>query len=55
MCSQAPIERLKINKKVWSQFVCQVGGCGKTQTETKRYDTPHLVDMGYMHTKCIAT
>lgn len=40
-----------IRFKRGADFVYPSDGCGKTNNNDKRYDTPHLIDMGYRRTK----
>lgn len=47
-----------IIKKIWNviqfkrgaDFVYRMEGCGEPESD-KRYNTPHLIDMGYRRTK----
>ena len=42
---------LVVKRKCGADFVYPSDGCGKTNNNDKRYDTPHLIDMGYRRTK----
>lgn len=37
-------------RKCGADFVYRMEGCGEPESD-KRYNTPHLIDMGYRRTK----
>ena len=52
ICVRPLLLRETIRKrKCGADFVYPSDGCGKTNNNDKRYDTPHLIDMGYRRTK----